>query len=354
MNFTLAELAAGTGARLHGDGNCRIRQVAEISSAGEGSIAYVYNPRYVKYLKSTGASAVIVTEELLDSCPAPALVTPSPRLIFARVAAMLNPTPMAPAGISSGAVVAADANVDSSACVEAGAIVGSGARIDAGAWVGPGCVIETGAMIGQNTRLRANVTIGSDCILGDNNIVHAGVVIGADGFGFELDGEAWCKIPQLGRVRIGNDVEIGANTTIDRGSLGDTVIGDGVKIDNQIQIGHNVRIGNHTVISACTCIAGSTKIGSHCLIGGSVGIRDNIEITDNVIITGRTLVSRSITRAGSYSSSTPMDETANWRRNAARFRQLDELARRLKKLETEHENSDGHGLSVPGETSDKR
>jgi UDP-3-O-[3-hydroxymyristoyl] glucosamine N-acyltransferase len=348
MIFTLAELAAGTGASLHGDGSCRIRQVADISSAGEGSIAYVYNQRYAKYLKSTGASAVILTEELLDACPTPALVTVSPRLVFARVASMLNPTPKTPPGISSRAVVAADAHVDSSACIEAGAVVGSGACVSAGAWIGPGCVIEAGAMIGQNTRLRANITIGNDCVLGDNNIVHAGVVIGADGFGFEPDGESWCKIPQLGRVRIGNDVEIGASTTIDRGSLGDTVIGDGVKIDNQIQIGHNVQIGNHTVISACTCIAGSTRIGSHCLIGGSVGIRDNIEITDNVMITGRTLVSRSITKAGSYSSSTPMDETANWRRNAARFRQLDEIARRLKKLETET----GHGISKPENTND--
>jgi len=353
MIFTLAELAAATGARLHGDGSCRIRRVADISSAGDGSIAYVYSQRYAKYLKSTGASAVIVTEDLLASCPAPALVTASPRLVFARVAAMLNPEPAAPAGISPRAIVAADASVDSSACIEAGAVVGSGASIGAGAWIGPGCVIEAGAVIGRNTRLRANITIGGDCVLGDNNIVHAGVVIGADGFGFEADGEAWCKIPQLGRVLIGSDVEIGASTTIDRGSLGDTVIGDGVKIDNQIQIGHNVRIGDNTVISACTCIAGSTKIGSHCLIGGSVGIRDNIEITDNVMISGRTLVSRSITRAGSYSSSTPMDETANWRRNAARFRQLDELARRLIKLEAEFEHSGGHVFSTPGETSDK-
>jgi UDP-3-O-[3-hydroxymyristoyl] glucosamine N-acyltransferase len=349
MIFTLAELAAGTGARLHGDGECRIRQVADISNAGEGSIAYVYNQRYSKYLKSTGASAVILTEELLDSCPAPALVTSSPRLVFARVAAMLNPAPVAPPGISPQAIVADNAHIDSSACVEDGAVIGSGASVDVGAWIGPGCVIEEGAMIGRYTRLRANITIGKDCVLGDNNIVHAGVVIGADGFGFEPDGEAWCKIPQLGRVLIGNGVEIGANTTIDRGSLGDTVIGDGVKIDNQIQIGHNVRIGNHTVISACTCIAGSTKIGSHCLIGGSVGIRDNIEIADNVMITGRTLVSRSITKAGSYSSSTPMDETANWRRNAARFRQLDDIARRLIRLENDRQ----HGIPVPDENNDK-
>jgi UDP-3-O-[3-hydroxymyristoyl] glucosamine N-acyltransferase len=347
MIYTLAELAAEAGARLHGDGSCQIRQVADISSAGEGSIAYVYNQRYAKYLTSTRASAVIVTDELLASCPAPALVTRSPRLVFARVAAMLNPPPVAPAGTSSRAVVAEDANIDSSACIEAGAVIGRGVSIGAGAWIGPGCVIEAGARIGNHTRLRANITIGADCVLGDNNIVHAGVVIGADGFGFEPDGETWCKIPQLGTVQIGNDVEIGASTTIDRGSLGDTVIGDGVKIDNQIQIGHNVRIGNHTVISACTCIAGSTKIGSHCLIGGSVGIRDNIEITDNVMITGRTLVSRSITKAGSYSSSTPMDETVKWRRNAARFRQLDEIARRLKKLETD----EGNGISNPDESN---
>lgn len=349
MLFTLAELAARTGARLQGDGSREIRRVAEIGSAGQGSIAYVYNSRYAKYLKSTGASAVIVTEELLESCPVPALVTASPRLVFAKVAAMLNPAPASPAGVSPQASVAADANIDSSACIEALAVIGSGAVVGAGVWIGPGCVIEAGAIIGRNSRLRANITIGQDCVLGEDCIVHAGVVIGADGFGFEPDGDAWCKIPQLGRVRIGDNVEIGASTTIDRGSLGDTVIEDGVKIDNQIQIGHNVHIGSHTVISACTCIAGSTKIGSHCLIGGSVGIRDNIVITDNVMISGRTLVSRSISKPGSYSSSTPMDETANWRRNAARFRQLDEIARRLKKLETEY----GHGLSKPDETNDK-
>lgn len=354
MQFTLAELADATGARLQGDGNCLIRQVADIISAGEGSIAYVYNSKYAKYLKSTGASAVIVTEELLESCPVPVLVAASPRLVFARIAAMLNPAPPTPPGISPQAIVAVDAQIESSACIEAGAIVGSGAVIGAAAWIGPGCVIEAGAKIGNNSRLRANITIGQDCELGENAIVHAGVVIGADGFGFEPDGQAWCKIPQLGRVRIGNDVEIGANTTIDRGSLGDTVIGDGVKIDNQIQIGHNVCIGNHTVISACTCIAGSTRIGSHCLIGGSVGIRDNIEITDNVMITGRTLVSRSINKPGSYSSSTPMDDTANWRRNAARFRQLDEIARRLKKLETDSEHKAGHGPSSPGDTNNRK
>ena len=204
--------------------------------------------------------------------------------------------------------------------------------------IGAGSVIAKNVVIGKGTKLYPNVTVLDGCEVGENCILHSGVVIGADGFGFVPEEERYVKVPQIGHVIIGNDVEIGANTTIDRGAIENTIIGDGVKLDNQIQIAHNVVIGDHTVISAGTAIAGTTKIGKHCLIGGCVAIRDNIEITDNVILTGRTLVSRSLTEAGSYSSSTPIDDTRNWRKNSARFRTLDSLARRVKQLESLFKN----------------
>lgn len=332
--FTLSRLAGQTGSELHGDGSCVIERVADIRAATTGCIVFVTSSRYRKLLETTGASAAIVTEELLPACRLPALVAKNPRLVFARIANLLHPAETAEPGVSPQAVIEEGARVDPAARVEPAAVIRRGAVVAGGVWIGPGCVVESGASVGANTRLYASVTIGRGSSIGERCILHAGVVIGADGFGFERDGDRYIKFPQIGNVRIGNDVEIGANTTVDRGALLDTVIHDGVKLDNQIQIGHNVEIGEHTVISACTCIAGTTKIGRYCLIGGSVGIRDNIEITDNVIITGRTLVSRSITKPGSYSSSTPIDDTESWRKNAARFRQLDSLARRVSKLES--------------------
>jgi UDP-3-O-[3-hydroxymyristoyl] glucosamine N-acyltransferase len=240
---------------------------------------------------------------------------------------------MSSTGIAPSAVIAADAIISDSVTVDANAVIQSGAVIGEHSYIGSGTVVGKNVTIGNHSYLNANVTVYADCIIGDECILHSGVVIGADGFGFVKDADAYFKVPQLGRVRIADHVEIGANTCVDRGALLDTVIGEGVKLDNHIQIGHNVEIGEHTVISACSCIAGTVKIGKFCLFGGSVGVRDNIEITDNVMITGRTLVSASILKPGSYSSSTPMDETANWRKNAARFRTLDKMARRLNKLE---------------------
>lgn len=333
MAVKLSMLAEQTGAQLSGDGDCLIETVADISTAQPGSIAFVSSTKYKKYLKATQASAVIIQQDLVADCALPALVVDNPRLVHAKIAAILHPSQTVPSGISSQASIAPDASIDAKAHVEAGAIIQSGAKISAGAWVGAGTVIGAGVIIGKNTRIYPNVTLYDGCSVGDDCIIHAAVVIGADGFGFVKEGDSYFKVPQLGKVRIGNNVEIGANTSIDRGALEDTVIEDGVKLDNQIQIGHNVVIGKHTVISAGCCIAGSTRIGHHCLFGGMVGVADQLDITDNVIITGRTLVSRSITEPGSYSSSTPMDTTQNWRKNSARFRQLDDMARRLRKLE---------------------
>ena len=332
MQYRLLELAERTGCKLVGE-DCLIESIAEISSALSGEIAFISNPRYVEYLSVTRASALIIKPEFLDVCPVPALVTDNPRLVYAKVANLLYPPKKSEPGISTSAIVAESANVDKTATIAAGVFVSAGARIGAGSQIEAGCVIEDDVVIGSNTRINANVTIGYGCEIGDNCIIHSGVVLGADGFGFVKDGEGYLKIPQIGSVHIGNNVEIGANTTIDRGALENTIIGNGVKLDNQIQIAHGVSIGDNTVISAATAIAGSTHIGSGCLIGGLVGIVEHLTITDNVMITGRTMVTRSITQSGSYSSSTPMDTTANWRKNSARFRRLDELAKRVAKLE---------------------
>lgn len=333
MTLKLSELAEKAGARLVGDGDCLIERVSEISAAGKGDIAFVYHQKYTKFLEGTRASAVILSNDLLASCSVPALVTDNPRLVYARVANILYPSSIASVGIAETASVASDAEVDKTVCVSAGAVISSKAVIKAGAQIGAACVIEEGAVVGANSIIKSNVTIGYGCSIGENCILHSGAVIGADGFGFVKDGESYIKIPQLGFVLIGNNVEIGANTTIDRGALENTVIGNGVKLDNQIQIAHGVTIGDNTVISAATAIAGSTHIGSNCLIGGVVGIIEHITIVDNVMITGRTMVTRSITQPGSYSSSTPMDTTENWRKNSARFRQLDKMAKRIAQLE---------------------
>lgn len=333
MQLKLSDIAKRTGAKLEGDGSCLIERISEISTAGMGDIAFVYHQKYVRFLEKTKASAVILSGDLLASCPTPALVTDNPRLVYAKVANILYPPSIPNPGIADTAIVADDVEIDKSASISAGAVVLSGAVIKAGAQIGPGCVIEERAVVGVNTVIKSNVTIGYGCTIGNDCILHSGIVIGADGFGFVKEGESYLKIPQLGSVRIGNNVEIGANTTIDRGALEDTAIGNGVKLDNQIQIAHGVTIGDNTVISAATAIAGSTHIGSNCLIGGLVGIIEHLNITDHVMITGRTMVTRSITAAGSYSSSTPMDTTENWRKNSARFRQLEKMAKRISALE---------------------
>ena len=332
MALHLSELSKQTGAKLEGD-DCLIEGIAEISAAQLGDIAFISNPKYLEHLSSTRASALIIKPEFLDNCPVPALITANPRLVYAKVANLLYPSRKREPGISSNTVISATAKIDSSASIAVGAVIYDNIVIGANTQIGANCVIEEDVVIGKDTRISPNVTIGYGSRIGEECIIHSGVVLGADGFGFVKDGDSYLKIPQIGNVHIGNNVEIGANTTIDRGALENTVIGNGVKLDNQIQIAHGVTIGDNTVISAACAIAGSTHIGSGCLIGGLVGIVEHLEITDNVMITGRTMVTHSITTPGSYSSSTPMDTTANWRKNSARFRRLDELAKRVAKLE---------------------
>lgn len=340
MPYTLSELAEATGADLSGSGDVIIDKVADISGGDQGSIVFVANAKYTKHLESTDASAVIITEKMLPGCDKPALVDDNPRVVFSKIALLLNPLPEVEPWISPHAVIANDADVDPTARIEACVVIMGGVSIGAGVWISAGCVIEKNVVIGANTRLFANVTIGENCILGDNNILQSGVVIGADGFGYVWDKDAYLKVPQLGIVRTGNDVEIGANTSVDRGAIGDTVIEDGVKIDNQIQLGHNDHIGEHTTISGHSGLAGSVKIGSKCVIGGGVGIGDNLEIADNVILTGRSNVANSIKEPGMYASVIPAVKASKWRRILPRIKQLDELAKRIKALETINKNND--------------
>ena len=334
MQYTLSALAEKTGAGLSGSGDTVVEKVADITSGEQGSIVFVSNTKYTRHLKTTAASAVIITDKMLQVCDKPALVTDNPRAVFAKIALLLNPLPEVEPWISPHAVIADDAEVDSSARIEACVVIQSGASVGPGTWVSPGCVLEKNARIGANTRLFANVTIGEGCTIGDNNILHSGAVIGADGFGYVWDQDSYIKVPQLGSVHIGNDVEIGANTTIDRGAIGNTVIEDGVKIDNLVQLGHNVHIGEHTTMSGHTGVAGSAIIGKKCILGGDVAISDNIEIADNVILTGRSSVSNSIRESGMYSSGIPAVEARKWRRILGRIKQLDELAKSIKALES--------------------
>jgi len=333
VGITLTEIAKRLECELHGDGSCVIEKVATLQNAQPGQITFLANSRYRRFLESTHAAAVILAPEDLDVCPVNALVSPNPYLVYARVAAMLNPPVPVAAGCHASAVIEADCNIDPRASIGANCYIGANVTIGADVVIGPNCVIGRDTVIGAATRLIANVSVGDGVRIGGRVLLQPGVVIGSDGFGYAQENGAWVKVPQLGSVIIGDDVEIGANTTIDRGALEDTVIEEGVILDNQIQIAHNVRIGAHTAIAGATAIAGSATIGKRCQIGGAVGIVGHLEIADDVYVTAMSLVTGNIRQAGLYSSGTPLAENREWRRNAARFNQLDEMARRLRALE---------------------
>ena len=333
MSYTLAKLAELCGGRLRGDGNVLIREVATLQNARNGAISFLSNPHYRRYLEDTKASAVILSLSDADACPVPVLISQNPYLLYAKIAEILVPPQPMPIGVHINAVVHETAHLSASTWVGPGAVVEEDVTIGQNTFIGPNCVIQRGARVGENSRLVANVTLCHDVRVGKRAIIHPGVVIGADGFGFARDGEVWTKVPQLGSVTVKDDVEIGANTTIDRGALEDTVIENGVKLDNQIQIGHNVYIGEHTIIAGCSGISGSSRIGKRCMLGGSAGVTGHLEICDDVTITGMTVVSHSIHEPGAYSGSMPMDTSSRWRKNMARLRQLDELARRIIAIE---------------------
>jgi UDP-3-O-[3-hydroxymyristoyl] glucosamine N-acyltransferase len=334
MAVSLTELVARFGGELVGDGARLIRQVAPLERAASDEIGFVAQGKYLTQLASTGAGAVILPADARDATELPRILASNPYLYFARVSALLNPPPRPPAGIHPAATVAPDAEIAADASIAAGAVVGCGARIGARTVVGANCVVGDQARIGADCLLHANVTVYHRCEVGDRTILHAGCVIGSDGFGFAPSEEGgWEKIPQIGRVLIGNDVEVGACTTIDRGALEDTVIEEGVKLDNLIQVAHNVTIGAHTAIAACTGIAGSTKIGRHCMIGGAAMIFGHIEIADGTRISTNTLITKSLPKAGTYTSALPFSEHEVWQKNAVHMRNLDKLVNRVKQLE---------------------
>jgi UDP-3-O-[3-hydroxymyristoyl] glucosamine N-acyltransferase len=333
MPARLAELAVRFGCELHGDPDTLVDRVAPLQDAGPGAVSFLANPRYRRHLATTRASVVVLDAKTAPECPVAALVARNPYATYARIAQVLYPTPPVVPGCHPSAVVEAGAEVDPTAAIGARAYVARGARVGPRASVGPGSVVLEDVEIGADSRLVASVTLGPGTRIGRRCILQPGCVIGADGFGQAPDRDGYVKVPQVGSVVIGDDVEVGSNSTIDRGAIDDTVIGDGVKIDNLVQVGHNVRIGEHTVIAGCVGVSGSVTIGRRCMLGGQVGVAGHLEICDDVALTGRTMVASSILKPGVYSSGLTADDAARFRRNAVRFNQLDELAKRLHRLE---------------------
>ncbi|MBT9567034.1 MAG: UDP-3-O-(3-hydroxymyristoyl)glucosamine N-acyltransferase [Thiobacillus sp.] len=333
MEVSLSELVARFGGELVGDGTQTIRQVAPLNRAGEHEIGFVSQSKYLAQLSATQAGAVILPIDARDAIDLPRILTANPYLYFARVSDLLNPVSRPPAGIHPAACVSADAEVAPDASIGAGAVIGARAQIGARVVVGANCVIGDQVRIGADSLLHANVTVYHGCEVGKHCILHSGCVIGSDGFGFAPNEGQWEKIPQIGRVLIGDDVEIGACTTVDRGALEDTVIEEGVKIDNLVQVAHNVRIGAHTAIAACTGIAGSARIGKNCQVGGAAMIIGHIEIADGTRISTNTLITKSLTKAATYTSTLPFSEHDVWQKNAVHLRNLDKLVDRIKQLE---------------------
>jgi UDP-3-O-[3-hydroxymyristoyl] glucosamine N-acyltransferase len=352
--LTVAQLAAAieqsTAGRLvaavRGDPGRHIVSVAPLETAVATQLGFLANPRYRAAAQASRAGAIVLDGASAASTfptgrsEATLIVCDAPYAWFALAAQQLSPAPQVEPGRSEAARIAESATVDATARIDDFAIVEAGARIGARAWIGAGCYVGADAQVGAATRLYPGARLLAGCTIGARGIVHSGAVIGADGFGFaQLDGR-WIKIPQTGRVVIGDDVEIGANTTIDRGTMGDTIIEDGVKMDNQIQVGHNCRIGAHTVIAGCVGIAGSATIGRGCQIGGAAMILGHLAIADGTIISAGTLVSRTIGSAGFYTGFFPLMTNRDWERNAAVLRHLDELRERVRRLEARLQRND--------------
>lgn len=336
MPCTLGELARVCGAELSGDPALVLDGVAPLERAGPSELSFLASARLRKALRLTRAGAVILSPRDAPRFAGAKLITDNPYAAYARAVGRLSPLPAPRPGVDPCAFVHADARVHDSARVEAFAVVQAGASVGPQAWVGPGCVVDAGVTLGAGSRLVAHVTLLSGTTVGARCLLHPGVVVGSDGFGHAREQGRWIKVPQLGGARIGDDVEIGANTTVDRGALDDTVIGDGVRLDNQIQVAHGVCIGPHTVIAACVGISGSTRIGARCAVGGGVGFVGHLEICDDVVITGMSMVARSITQPGIYSGN-PAQPNGVWRRNMARLGRLDELARQVARLHKRRE-----------------
>lgn len=335
MSYTLQHLADLVKGEVAGDPEVQITSIGTLEKACQGQIGFLINSKYQATLATTQASAVILSSDSLESCHTNAILVKNPHAAYAKIAMLLHPPTKPASGVHTTAVVEAQASIASDAWIGPNTYIGKNVRIGQGVQIHAGTVVEQDVTIGDGSVLLANVTISRECQLGERVLIHPGVVIGADGFGQANDDGRWIKVPQIGRVIIGDDVEVGANTTIDRGSIEDTRIGEGVKLDNLIQIAHNVEIGAHTVIASSTAIAGSTKIGRHCMIAGAVGIVGHIEIADNVTILGMSMVSKSITQAGVYGGSIPATDNRTWAKQLANMRHLGDILKRVKKLENE-------------------
>lgn len=329
----LGQLAEAIGAQLRGDPDYEVKRVASLEQAGPGQLSFLASSKYRRLLGQSRAGALILAPRDADAFAGNVLVSANPYAAYARAAQLLHPAPVPAPGVHHTAQLERDARVHPSVRIDAHAVVGRDTILEEGVWLGPGAVVGDNCRIGPHTRIYANAVLYAGTRVGARCIIHAGAVIGADGFGFASDQGRYEKIPQIGAVCLGDDVEVGANATIDRGALGDTVIEDGVKLDNLVQVGHNVRIGAHTVIAGQTGIAGSTRIGRNCVIGGQVGIAGHIELVDGVVLSGKSMVTSSISEPGVYSSGMPIEPNSAWRRSVVRLHRLEQLYRRVDVLE---------------------
>ena len=323
------------GGELAGRDDVIISRVASLSSAQAGQISFLTGSKYRSLLAKTKASAIVISDENRDATDLPRIITDNPYAYFARLSDLLNPRPTYHPGVDVSAVVDSTATIPGSCTISANSVIGCNVTLGENVVIGPGCVIGEGVTIGDGTILQANVVVYHDCAIGKHCVLFAGVVIGADGFGYAEDGGRWVKIPQVGRVVIEDHVDVGTNTTIDRGALDDTVIEEGVKLDNLIQIGHNCRIGAHTVIAGCVGIAGSARVGKHCKIGGAAMILGHLEIADGVTISPGSMITRSLSKADTYTALMPFQSHEEWLKTAANIRRLGDLAELVKQLEKE-------------------
>ncbi|MGP4846075.1 UDP-3-O-(3-hydroxymyristoyl)glucosamine N-acyltransferase [Marinobacter sp. 1Y8] len=333
ISHSLGDIAQALGATLQGDAATEIRGIATLQSAQEGDVSFLANPSYARYLQTTKASAVIVAPSAAEQCPTNVLLLDNPYLGYAQLSHWFDPAPRAPAGIHPSAVIDASAKIAPTASVGPNVVIEAEALIGENVMIGPGTTIGAGCRIGDDSSLDARVTLYHGVELGKRCLILSGAVIGSLGFGFANEKGIWHRIAQIGRVILGDDVEVGANTTIDRGALDDTVIGNGVKLDNLVQIAHNVTVGDHTAMAAFVGVAGSSTIGQHCVFGGASCVSGHLTIGDQVHLTGMTMVTRSLSEPGVYSSGVPVDTNRRWQKNAVRFRQLDDMAKRLRKLD---------------------
>ena len=332
--LTLLELAHISGSDLQGDPDCIISNVASIDKATQGEVSFVRENKYKIHLSKTKASAVILPENMANDFSGNKLINSDPYLAYAKIVEALFPIENPNWGIHPSATIHKTATIAANVYIGENVVIGENSEIKSQAIIGAGCAIAKNCSVGRYTELKPNVTLYDACKLGEHCLIHSGAILGADGFGFVPQKEGkWYKIPQIGNVILGDNVEIGANTCIDRAALGSTTIGNGVKLDNLIQIGHNVTIGDDTAVAAHTAIAGSVKIGKRCRIAGAVAIAGHLEIVDDVTITGRSLISHAIRKSGVYSSGIVASENHIWRKNVARFRKLDDLFRRVITLE---------------------